>query len=182
MGQFELQNQEQFARENEAAEAMIAQRGIDPTGKQAQDIRDQVYRRQDQARQQAMYSAENLGRQLQQQQFQQDLTTYQVPTAQLQALQGYYSGQLGSLEAERQRQFEAQQAQKQRDLQMKLGAMGGGRPDPFALMQEEYRLKGELLLDQMAAQPQQRLPSTGSAIAGGIAQGVSQGLTMGLSR
>lgn len=183
MGQFELQNREQFGREQEAAEAMIAQRGIDPTGAQAQRIRDQVYQRQENARQQAMYSAEQLGRNLQQQQFQQDLTTYQVPTAQLQALQGYYSGQLGSVEAQRQREFEAQQAAKQRALQRELGARGGGA-DPFALMQAEYDLKRDLLFDTQALQggqqPQQ--PGVGTGIAQGLAQGIGTGISMGLMR
>lgn len=183
MGQFELQNREQFGREQEAAEAMIAQRGIDPTGAQAQRIRDQVYQRQENARQQAMYSAEQLGRNLQQQQFQQDLTTYQVPTAQLQALQGYYTGQLGSVEAQRQREFEAQQAAKQRALQRELAAKGGGA-DPFALMQAEYGYKRDLLYDAQALQggQQQRQPGVGTGIAQGLAQGIGTGISMGLMR
>jgi response regulator of citrate/malate metabolism len=63
-----------------------------------------------------MYSAEQMGRGLQQQRFQQELTQYQVPTAQLQALQGYYTGQLGQVEAQRQREFEAQQAAKTKSI------------------------------------------------------------------
>lgn len=183
MGQFELQNREQFGREQEAAEAMIAQRGIDPTGAQAQRIRDQVYQRQENARQQAMYSAEQLGRNLQQQQFQQDLTTYQVPTAQLQALQGYYTGQLGSVEAQRQREFEAQQAAKQRELQRELGARGGG-PDPFAIMAAEYGYKRDLLYDAQALQAgqQQQQPGLGTGLATGLAQGIGTGISMGLMR
>jgi hypothetical protein len=184
MGQFELQNRPQFEREQQAVEAQIAQRGIDPTGSQAQQLRDQIYQRQEQARQQAMYSAEQLGRNLQQQQFQQDLTTYQVPTAQLQALQGYYSGQLGTLEAQRQREFEADQARRQRELQRELSARGGGGADPFALMAAEYGYKRDLMFDQLAAAGanQPRQPGLGTAIAGGLAQGVSTGLTYGLAR
>jgi uncharacterized protein HemY len=43
MGQFESQTAPEFARQNEAVEAMIAQRGIDPTGKQAERLREQMY-------------------------------------------------------------------------------------------------------------------------------------------
>lgn len=183
MGQFESQMQPQFARQNEAVEAAIAQRGIDPTGTQAQRLREQAYQNQAQARQQAMYQAEQMGRGLQQQRFQQELTQYQVPTAQLQALQGYYSGQLGSVEAQRQREFEAQQAAKQRELQRELGARGGG-PDPFALMEAEYGLKRDLLFDTQALQggqqPQQ--PGVGTGIAQGLAQGIGTGISMGLMR
>jgi len=56
MGQFELQNRPQFEREQQAVEAQIAQRGIDPTGSQAQQLRDQIYQRQEQARQQESQS------------------------------------------------------------------------------------------------------------------------------
>jgi hypothetical protein len=184
MGQFESQMEPQFARQNEAVEAAIAQRGIDPTGTQAQRLREQAYQNQAQARQQAMYQAEQMGRGLQQQRFQQELTQYQVPTAQLQSLQGYYTGQLGQVEAQRQREFEAQQQQKQRALQRELSARGGGSPDPFALMQAEYGYKRDLLYDtqvlQGGQQPQQ--PGIGGSIAQGLAQGIGAGVTSGLMR
>jgi hypothetical protein len=184
MGQFQSQTAPEFARQNEAVEAMIAQRGIDPTGKQAERLREQIYQNQSQARQQAMYQAEQMGRGLQQQRFQQELTQYQVPTAQLQALQGYYTGQLGQVEAQRQREFEAQQQQKQRALQRELSARGGGSPDPFALMQAEYGYKRDLLYDaqvlQGGQQPQQ--PGIGGSIAQGLAQGIGAGVTSGLMR
>jgi hypothetical protein len=184
MGQFESQTAPEFARQNEAVEAAIAQRGIDPTGTQAQRLREQAYQNQAQARQQAMYQAEQMGRGLQQQRFQQELTQYQVPTAQLQALQGYYTGQLGQVEAQRQREFEAQQQQKQRALQRELSARGGGSPDPFALMQAEYGYKRDLLYDaqvlQGGQQPQQ--PGIGGSIAQGLAQGIGAGVTSGLMR
>jgi hypothetical protein len=61
MGQFESQTAPEFARQNEAVEAAIAQRGIDPTGTQAQRLREQAYQNQAQARQQAMYQAEQMG-------------------------------------------------------------------------------------------------------------------------
>ena len=183
MGQFESQTAPEFARQNEAVEAMIAQRGIDPTGKQADRLREQIYQNQSQARQQAMYQAEQMGRGLQQQRFQQELTQYQVPTAQLQALQGYYTGQLGQVEAQRQREFEAQQAAKNRALQEQISSRGGGA-DPFALMQAEYNLKRDLMYDTFALQgdQQQRQPGMGNALATGLAQGLGAGISGGLMR
>jgi hypothetical protein len=183
MGQFESQTAPEFARQNEAVEAMIAQRGIDPTGKQAERLREQMYQNQSQARQQAMYQAEQMGRGLQQQRFQQELTQYQVPTAQLQALQGYFTGQVGQLEAQRQREFEAQQAAKNRALQEQLASRGGGA-DPFALMEFEAKLKRDLMYDTFALQggQQQQQPGMGNALATGLAQGLGAGISGGLMR
>ena len=183
MGQFESQAAPEFARQNEAVEAMIAQRGIDPTGKQAERLREQMYQNQSQARQQAMYQAEQMGRGLQQQRFQQELTQYQVPTAQLQALQGYFTGQVGQLEAQRQREAEAQQAAKNRALQRELSARGGGA-DPFALMEFEAKLKRDLMYDTFAMQngQEQQQPGMGNALATGLAQGLGAGISGGLMR
>ena len=183
MGQFESQTAPEFARQNEAVEAMIAQRGIDPTGKQAERLREQMYQNQSQARQQAMYQAEQMGRGLQQQRFQQELTQYQVPTAQLQALQGYFTGQVGQLEAQLQREFEAQQAAKNRALQEQLASRGGGA-DPFALMEFEAKLKRDLMYDTFALQggQQQQQPGMGNALATGLAQGLGAGISGGLMR
>lgn len=183
MGQFESQAAPEFARQNEAVEAMIAQRGIDPTGKQAERLREQMYQNQSQARQQAMYQAEQMGRGLQQQRFQQELTQYQVPTAQLQALQGYYTGQLGQVEAQRQREAEAQQAAKNRALQKQIASRGGGA-DPFALMEFEAKLKRDLMYDTFAMQngQEQQQPGMGNALATGLAQGLGAGISGSLMR
>lgn len=182
MGQFESQMEPQFARQNEAVEAAIAQRGIDPTGKQAQRFREQAYQNQAQARQQAMYQAEQMGRGLQQQRFQQELTQYQVPTAQLQALQGYFGGQVGQVEAQRQREFEAREAAKNRALQEQMASRGGGA-DPFALMEFEAKLKRDLMYDTFAMQgDQQQQPGMGNALAAGLAQGLGAGISGSLMR
>lgn len=184
MGQFNLQNQQAFQQQNQQIEQMIAERGIDPTGQQAQNLRQQLFKQQDQARQQAMYQAENMGRQLQEQRFQQDLIKYNVPTQQLGALQGYFGGQLGSVEAERQRQFEAEQAEKQREASKDVARIGGGgaKTDPFALMEAEYRYKRDLLYDQAALAGQTKGPNPWNAAAGGFAQGIGAGIGAGLTR
>lgn len=183
MGQFNLQNQQAFQQQNQQIEQMIAERGVDPTGRQAQNLREQLYKQQDQARQQAMYQAENMGRQLQQQRFERDLQTYQVPGQMLGALGSYFGGQLGSVEAERQRQFEAEQAKLQRQASKEIARSGGGGADPFALMEAEYRYKRDLLYDQAALSGQQNgAPNPYNAAAAGFAQGIGMGLGSSFGR
>ena len=184
MGQFNLQNQNAFQQQNQQIEQMIAERGVDPTGQQAKNLREQLYKQQDQARQQAMYQAETQGRQRQEQRFQQDLTKYNVPTQQLGALQGYFGGQLGSVEAERQRQFEAGEAERQRQASKEVARIGGGggKTDPFALMEAEYKYKRDLLYDQAALTGQQQGPNPWNAAAGGFASGIGAGIGAGLTR
>jgi len=185
MGQFELQNRDAFNQQSQQIEQAIAERGIDPTGRQAQNLRDQMFKQQDQARQQSMYQAENMGRQLQQQRFEQDLTKYQVPSQMLGALQGYFGGQLGSVEAQRQRDFEAQQAELQRQASKdvaRIGGGGGGKTDPFALMEAEYKYKRDLLFDQAALSGQgNKAPSQWNAAASGFATGIGAGIGRGIA-
>lgn len=183
MGQFELQNREQFEYENANAEQMIAERGIDPQGPQADRIRSQLYDQQDQARQQAMYQGEQMGRALQQQRFEQDLTKYNIPASQLQALQGYFSGQLGSVEAQRQREHESKQAEMDRQNRLQLGRMGGGGgADAMALLNAEYAHKRDLLFDAAAMEGGgNRGPSVGNAFVGGMGQGIGAGIIGAMS-
>lgn len=178
MGEFELQNKEQFQFENSAMEQQIAERGIDPQGVQARRMRDQLYNNQDKARQQSMYQGEQFGRSLQQQRFEQDLSRYNVPASQLQAIQGYFAGQLGSVEAEKQRKYEAAQAEKDRQNRLQLGKMGGGsNADPFAIMAAEYGYKRDLLYDANALNSGQ--PS-GGGIGNSVAQGIGTGIGAGI--
>lgn len=178
MGEFELQNKEQFQYENSAMEQQIAERGIDPQGVQARRMRDQLYNNQDKARQQSMYQGEQFGRALQQQRFEQDLSKYSVPASQLQAIQGYFAGQLGSVEAEKQRKYEAAQAEKDRQNRLQLSKMGGGsNADPFAIMAAEYGYKRDLLYDANALNSgQPRGGGIGNAVATGLAQGIGAGV------
>lgn len=180
MGEFELQNKEQFQYENSAMEQKIAERGIDPQGEQARRMRDQLYKNQDNARQQSMYQGEQFGRSLQQQRFEQDLSKYNVPASQLQAIQGYFAGQLGSVEAEKQRKYEAAQAEKDRQNRLQLGKMGAGsNPDPFAIMEAEYKHKRDLLFDANAMNAGNQGGGgggVGNAVATGIGTGIGAGI------
>lgn len=178
MGEFELQNKEQFQYDNSAMEQQIAERGIDPQGEQARRMRDQLYKNQDKARQQSMYQGEQFGRSLQQQRFEQDLSRYNVPASQLQAVQGYFAGQLGSVEAEKQRKYEAAQAEKDRQNRLQLGKMGGGsNADPFAIMAAEYGYKRDLLYDANALNSgKQGGGGVGNAFAGGLGTGIGAGI------
>lgn len=184
--QFEAQNAQQFAQEAEGVEEMIAQRGLDPAGRQAERLRAQMAQNQGNLRRQAQLAAEQAGRAVEQQRFERDLTTYNVPTQQIAALSGLFSGQLGSVEAARQREFEAAQAKLTRDQQMKLAQMnkGGGGADPFALMEAEYKYKRDLLYDQAALQGQQQGQGQNplNSAASGFAQGFGAGIGSSLGR
>ena len=185
--QFEAQNAQQFAQEAEGVEEMIAQRGIDPAGRQAERLRAQMATNQGGLRRQAQLAAEQAGRAVEQQRFERDLTTYNVPTQQIAALSGLFSGQLGSVEAQRQRDFESAEAKKQRDQAMKIAEMnkggGGGGADPFALMEAEYKYKRDLLYDQATLQGNQgKGQNPLNAAAGGFAQGFGAGLGSNLGR
>ena len=96
----------------------------------------------------------------------------------LQAIQGYFAGQLGSVEAEKQRKYEAAQAEKDRQNRLQLGKMGGGsNADPFAIMAAEYGYKRDLLYDANALNSGQ--PSgggIGNSIAAGIGTGIGAGI------
>jgi hypothetical protein len=184
--QFEAQNARQFGLEAENVEEMIIQRGLDPAGRQAERLRTQMAENQGGLRRQAQLAAEQAGRAVEQQRFERDLTTYNVPTQQIAALSGLFSGQLGSVEAQRQRAFEEQEAKKQRDQAMKIAQMnkgGGGGADPFALMEAEYGYKRDLMFDQAALQGQQNKGQNPlNAAAGGFAQGFGAGLGQSLGR
>lgn len=155
MGQFNLQNQPVFERQNKDVEQMIAERGWDPTGEAANELRSNMYRDQDMARQQSMYQAEQYGRQLQQQRFDNDLTQYNVPAAQLQAFAPYYGG-MADIEGQRQgaaflsqqqadqRAWQGSQAELDRQNQQRIASMNrSASPDPFALATHQSNLRRE---------------------------------------
>lgn len=180
MDQFQMQNAQQFQQEAEGVEEMIAQRGIDPTGRQAERLRAQMAQNQGNLKRQAQLAAEQAGRTVQQQRFEQDLTRYNVPTDQIAKIGSLFTGQLGSVEAQRQREFEGQQNKLTREQQMKMAQMnkGGGGPDPMALMEREYQLKRDLLYDQAAIQGQNN--GGGNNVANSAASGFAQGFGAGL--
>lgn len=184
MDQFEAQNAQQFQLESEAAEEAIAQRGIDPAGRQAERLRAQLAQNQGGLRRQAQLAAEQAGRTVQQQRFEQDLVQYNVPSDQISKLGSLFSGQLVGLEAQKQRDFEAEQNRLTREQQLQVSRMNqGGNADPFALMQAEYGLKRDLLYDQAALAGQQGGGGgAGAAALAGFGQGFGAGLGSSLGR
>lgn len=188
--QFEAQNARTFGEQAQNVEEMIVQRGLDPAGKQAERLRTQMAEDQGSLRRQAQLAAEQAGRAVEQQRFERELTTYNVPTQQIAALSGLFSGQVGSVEAERQRQFEGEQGKLTREQAMKIAEMnkkaagGGGGADPFALMQAEYEHKRNLLFDQAALQGNQGQGGQNplNSAASGFAQGFGAGLGSSLGR
>jgi hypothetical protein len=186
--QFEAQNARQFGLEAENVEEMIIQRGLDPAGRQAERLRTQMAENQGGLRRQAQLAAEQAGRAVEQQRFERELTTYNVPTQQIAALSGLFSGQVGSVEADRQRQFENEQGRLAREQAMKIAEMqkkagGGGGADPFALMAAEYGYKRDLMFDQAALQGQQNKGQNPlNSAAAGFSQGFGAGLGQSLGR
>ena len=185
MSNFELENAQQFQDDEAQLEQMIAERGLDPMGAGAAKMRDQMYRSQDRARQQAMLTAEQAGRALQGQRFDQELARYNVPIDQASKLGSFFGVQSAAVEQEKQRQFEAQQAKLERQSRESMArrAGGGGGPDPFALMEAEYGYKRDLLYDQAALQAAQegKSPSVWNSAIAGFAGGVGSGIGRGIA-
>lgn len=184
MSNFELENAQQFQDDEAALEQMIAERGLDPMGEGAAKMRDQMYRSQDRARQQAMLTAEQAGRALQGQRFDQELARYNVPIDQASKLGSFFGVQSAAVEQEKQRQWEANQAKLERQARERMaGRGGGGGADPFALMAAEYGYKRDLLYDQAALQAAQegKSPSVWNQAIAGFAGGVGAGVGRGIS-
>jgi hypothetical protein len=182
MDNFEIENSEQFRDDELQLEQMIAERGLDPMGAGAAKMRDQMYKSQDRARQQAMLTAEQAGRALQGQRFDQELARYNVPIDQAAKLGSFFGVQSAAVEQEKQRQWEANQAKLERQARASMArGGGGGGPDPFALMAAEYGYKRDLLYDQAALQAAQegKSPSAWNQAIGGFATGVGAGITRG---
>jgi hypothetical protein len=187
--QFEAQNARQFGLEAENVEEMIIQRGLDPAGRQAERLRTQMAENQGGLRRQAQLAAEQAGRAVEQQRFERELTTYNVPTQQIAALSGLFSGQVGSVEADRQRQFEGEQGRLAREQAMKIAEMqkkaggGGGGADPFAILAAEYGYKRDLMFDEAALRGQQNKGQNPlNSAAAGFSQGFGAGLGQSLGR
>lgn len=184
LSQFERRNAEEFGRQNIATQQQIAERGLDPNSEAAQALMRANTQRQDLARQEALSAAEQAAYGVQQQGYTQAYQTGMMPFEQFQALQGplmagvgaQYAGQ----EAEKQRQFEARQAQLTRQAQQRIAAMNR----PAAPAQPDYfsnYLYQDYLPQQYAPQAPKPNPWAGAAQAGAQAAGavIGQNLKRG---
>lgn len=181
--QFERKNQEQFARQNEQLQQSLVERGLDPNSPAYAALTKQLAEQQASARQDAQSEAWQAAQGYQQQGFTQATGSALLPGQIASPLYELYGQQQGfeftGSEADKQRQFEARQAQLNRQNQLAIsrrqgGGGGGGNSAEAAL--------AAYTMGQYGNQGQNRGQSnTNAAIASG-ANALGAGLTGRLNR
>lgn len=179
LSQFERRNAEQFARERQATEQSIVERGLDPNSPAAQGLMRDLNDRQDRARQEAQSAAEQAAYGVQAQAFGQAGTLANMPFEQWQAIQGPYMAGLanryGMNLAEQQQGFDIEKLREASRLQ-RMGGPGGGGGGGFNQAAADRRL-AEFMMNQYPQQQSgQGQPSTGQSAAQGFATGVGVGV------
>jgi hypothetical protein len=178
LSQFERRNAEQFARERQATEQSIVERGLDPNSPAAQGLMRDLNDRQDRARQEAQSAAEQAAYGVQQQAFGQAGTLANMPYEQLQAilppylagLANQYTGQA----AQQQQQFDLEKLREAARLQKAAGRGGGGGGYDSSAAERQF---AQYIMNQYGQQQGGQVqPSTGQSAAQGLAQGVVLGV------
>jgi hypothetical protein len=176
--QFERKNQEQFARQNEQLQQSLVERGLDPNSPAYQALTRQLAEQQTSARQDAQNAAWQQAQGYQQQGYTQATGSALLP-AQIASpyLELYGQGQqlqfTGS-QADKQRQFEARQAELNRQNQLAISKrQGGGGQDPNAAANALAAYQMSLYGNQ----GQNRGQSTANAAVTGAAQAFGAGIT-----
>jgi len=157
-GAFERQSAEQFGREQQQLEQSLVERGLDPSGEAYKSLKENLYKSQEAARQNARDAAMTGANALQQQYYQQATGSALLPSQLQQPFLNIYSDTA-------QRQWAEQEAERQRKFQERLAKMGGGGGGggTNALNQQ----LGNMIISQYT--PQQQQPSalnTGITSAG----------------
>lgn len=174
LSQFERRNAEEFARERQATEQSIVERGLDPNSPAAQGLMRSLNDRQDRARQEAQSAAEQAAYAVNQQGYEQAYRAGMMPYEQFQALSApymaYITGQYGQQGAQQQFEFDIKKLQEAARLQKQSGGGGGGGGGSSADNRQlaEYIMR-TIYGQQQGQQPQQ--PSTGQSFATGVAGG-----------
>lgn len=173
LSQFERRNAEQFARERQATEQSIVERGLDPNSPAAQGLMRDLNDRQDRARQEAQSAAEQAAYQVQQQAFGQAGQLANMPFEQYQAIQGplmtglasQYAGQA----AQQQQGFDIEKLREAARLQKAAGRGGGGGGYDAAAAERQW---AQYVMNQYGQQQGGQQPSSaGQSVAQGIMQG-----------
>jgi hypothetical protein len=180
--QFERKNQEQFARQNEQLQQSLVERGLDPNSPAYQALTKQLAEQQGSARQDAQNAAWQAAQGYQQQGFTQATGSALLPSQIASPYLELYGQQQGfeftGSEADKQRQFEARQAQLNRQNQLAISRRQGGGGGGYSA--DEAALAGRIM---GGYGPQQGGgQSTLNAGIGGAAQGIGQGITGRLNR
>lgn len=179
MQQFERRNTEQFAREREATQQSIVERGLDPNSPAAQAMMRDLNDRQDRARQEAMTAAEQAAYGVQEQGFGQAYKTAMAPYEQWGMIQGPYTaglaGQYASQQLEQQQGYDIAKLRETARLQQQGGRSGGGGGGGGNSAAE--RALAELIMRGYGPQSGgTEQPSAGQAAATGLSQGVMLGV------
>jgi len=177
--QFERRNQERFGREQEQLQQNLVERGLDPSGDAYKSLSRQLSEQQNAARQEAQSAAWQAAQGYQQQGFNQATGTALLPGQVASPYLSIYGQQQGqqftAAEAERQRQFQAEEAKKAFQRQKSLPRGGGGGGSSAA----EQAL-ANMIMSGYGSSGQQ--PSTLNSGITGAAAGVGNALTAGLMR
>lgn len=171
MGQFERRNAEEFARQTQELEQSLAERGLDPSSPAAQSLREQLTKRQDLARQEALSAAEQGAYGVQQQAFGQAQATAMMP--------GQIWGQFADPYMAQQRfgfETELQKMQnRQRRWEIKNQPRGGGGGGGGGGGMDPWQMYWASQLNQNF-QPQQPQPDPIAQGAQGLLQGIGLGV------
>ena len=199
MQQFDRRNADVFAKEREATQQNIVERGLDPASPAAQEMMRQLNDRQDRARQEAMSAAEQGVDARQSQMFGQAQNLAMMPYQQWQAIQDPYATGVGAqyalglqgLQGQQQvglQTLQGQQAMQQLKQQGKQqlqairatprGGGGGGGGQAYT----PYDAYAEQQMLARYNQSQQQVPNPANAAIGGALSGVTGAITNNLLR
>lgn len=167
-GAFERQSAEQFGREQQQLEQSLVERGLDPSGEAYKSLKENLYKSQEAARQNARDAAMTGANALQQQYYQQATGSALLPSQIQQPYLNIYSEQ-------GQREWAARQAELERKSRERIANIGAGAATNPANQQW-----ANFIMSQYGGQQQQ--PSAANSAITGAAQGVAQGISAGLLR
>ena len=183
LGQFERRNAESFAREREATQQSILERGLDPNSPAAQAMVRDLNDRQDRARQEALASAEETAYGVQKQGFGQQLDLSKLPYEQFATLQAPFIAGLQSQygQTEAQQKFGMEQALAKQQFGYDLKKIQAANRGAGAGTSAADNAFAQYIIGQYGNQNQPR-PNPGAAFGTGLAQGAGTGITNVLNR
>lgn len=167
-GAFERQSAEQFGREQQQLEQSLVERGLDPSGEAYKSLKENLYKSQEAARQNARDAAMSNANALQQQYYLQASGSALLPSQIQQPLLNIYSEQ-------GQRDWAARQAELERQSREKLARSAGGGGGNTANQQW-----ANFVMSQYGGQQQQ--PSTLNTGIQSLGQGAATAIIGNMNR
>lgn len=167
-GAFERQSAEQFGREQQQLEQSLVERGLDPSGEAYKSLKENLYKSQEAARQNARDAAMSNANALQQQYYLQASGSALLPSQIQQPYLNIYSEQ-------GQREWAARQAELERQSREKLARSAGGGGGNTANQQW-----ANFVMSQYGGQQQQ--PSTLNTGIQSLGQGAATAIIGNMNR